>query len=366
MEPASAKSRLSIVKARLVALLAVLVALAACASVAQRSGATANRLSGVSAPASSSPPTSPPGSPTTSTIPDSAFRVAAPVLDFAAGPGPAPVQAACVPADVTATAQTRPIASGVAGVVELVGAHCSLHISTWPTHLLDSAGNNLALPVDATVTTVNPALNQRTDVELAVGSVGWGFTWRGSWCGPKAVSVVIALDANQSQPASGSADQIIAPLTGPAPPCQGHSAAVLIPGVPGGPTDATLTPPPEWAGLRATLTLPATTDGQTLRSAVVQLQNTTGVPLVMSPCPDYALDIDNVTAGGSALQGGGGALPCPQSAQVVPAHGTIRYDLGAQSYDEGDPGGGANSGSTVTARFAIAGIPTARATAIVK
>ena len=123
-----------------------------------------------------------------------------------------------------------------------------------------------------------------------------------------------------------------------------------------------MTPPPEWSGLAVTLTLPATTDGRTLRSAVVQLQNTTAVPIVMSPCPDYALDIDNLTAGGSALQGGGGALPCPQSPGVVPAHGTIRYDLGAQSYDEGDPGGGANPGSTVTARFAIAGIATARAT----
>ena len=267
-----------------------------------------------------------------------------------------------MPADVTATAETRPIAAGVAGVVELVGAHCSLHISTWPTELLDRAGNDLAIPVDATATKVNPALNQRTDVPLALGSVDWGFTWRGSWCGPKAASIVIALDANQSQPASGSPNQIVAPLTGPAPPCQGHSSAVLVPGVPGDPTDATLTPPPEWSGLMATLTLPATTDGQTLRGAVVQLQNTTAVPILMSPCPDYALDIDNLTAGGSALQGGGGALPCSPPAQVVPAHGSIRYDLGAQSYDEGDPGGGANPGSIVTARFAIAGIPTARAT----
>ena len=284
------------------------------------------------------------------------------MLDFAVGPGPAPAQAACTPSDVTATAETRPIAAGVAGVVELVGAHCSLHISTWPTELLDSAGNDLAVPVDATVTAVNPALNQRTDIDLAIGNVGWGFTWRGSWCSAKAASIVIALDANPSQPASGPPNQIVAPLTGPAPPCQGHSSAVLVPGVPGDPADATLTPPSEWAGLRATLTLPATTDGHTLRSAVVQLQNTTAVPIVMSPCPDYALDIDNLTAGGSALQGGGGALRCPQSPQVVPAHGTIRYDLGAQSYDEGDPGGGANPGSTVTARFAIAGIPTARAT----
>jgi hypothetical protein len=377
VEPAAAGRRLSLVKARFVALLAVMMALVACASEAQHSGATADRLSGVSALSSLSPPTSPPSSlpaspiastpaspissPTISEIPDSAFRVAAPVLDFAAGPGPAPVQAPCVPVDVTVTAEMRPIASGVAGVVELVGARCSLHISTWPTELLDSAGNDIGVPIDATVTTINPALNQRTDVPLGVGTVGWGFTWRGSWCGPKAASIAIALDSDASQPASGSANLIVVPLTGPAPPCQGHSTAVLEPGVPGEPTDATLPPPPEWAGLRATLTLPATTDGRTLSSAVVQLQNTTGAPIVMSPCPDYALDIENPTAIGTALQGGGGALSCPRSPRVVPAHGAISYDLGPQTYDEGDPAGGAPQGSTVTANFAIADIPTAQA-----
>jgi hypothetical protein len=250
----------------------------------------------------------------------------------------------------------------VIGVVELVGAHCSLHISTWLTELLDSAGNGLAIPVDATVTTVNPALNQRTDIPLAIGIAGWGFTWRGSWCRPKATAVVIALDSDASQPASGSAEQIVAPLTGPAPPCQGRSDAVLTPGVPGGPSDATLTPPPEWAGLRATLTLPATTDGHTLPAAVVELHNTTAVPITISPCPDYVLDIDSSVSGGTEMDGGGGVMPCPQSARVVPARGTISYHLDARPYDQGGPGNGATPGSIVTARFAIAGIPTARAT----
>jgi hypothetical protein len=346
------------VKAGLVALVAVLVPLAACAAGAHEvSPGTASSRSGVvsvSASVLSSPPAS--------AIPDSAFRVAAPILDAAAGPGPAPDQPACLPSDVTATAQTRPIASGVAGVVELVGAHCSLHISSWPTELLDSAGNTLAIPVDATVTAVNPALNQRTDIPLGIGVAGWGFTWRGSWCGPAAAAVVIALDPDPSQPASGSPTHIVVPLSGPAPPCEGHTDAVLVPGVPGGPTDATLTPPPEWAGLRASLTLPATTDGHTLPAAVVELHNTTAVPITISPCPDYVLDIDSSVSGGTEMDGGGGAMPCPQSARVVPAHGTISYHLDAQPYDQGGPGNGANHGSIVTARFAIAGIATARAT----
>ena len=263
---------------------------------------------------------------------------------------------------MTAVAQTRAIASGVAGVVELVGAHCSLRISAGPLELLDSAGTPLALPVNRTVVAVNPAANQRSDLPLGIGVAGWGFTWSGSWCGPKAASVVIVLDSDASQPASGSAQRIVAPLTGPAPPCLGHTAAVLMPGVPGGPTEATLAAPLEWAGLRATISMPATTDGHTLPTAVVELQNTTAVPIAISPCPDYALDVDSSFGGGTAMQAGRGALTCPPSARVVPAHGAISYHLDAQPFDGGGPGGGANPGSIVTARFAIAGIPTARAT----
>jgi hypothetical protein len=345
------------VKAGVVALAALLTSVTACTSSTHVASSATTSSSPTDVSVSSSPPAS--------TIPDSAFRVAAPVLDFAAGPGPPPVQVPCVPSDVTATAETRSIASGVAGVVELVGAHCSLHISAWTSELLDSAGNRLPIPVDVTVTTVNPALNQRTDVPLGIGIVGWGFTWRGSWCGPKATAVVIALDSESSQPPSDSVEQIVAPLTGPAPPCQGHSAAVLVPGVAGGPNDATLTPPPDWAGLRATLTLPATTDGHTLPAAAVELHNITAAPITISPCPDYALDIDSSVTAGTEMDGGGGAVPCPQSARVVPAHGVISYHLDARPYDQGGPGNGANHGSTVTARFAIAGIPTVRATLLV-
>jgi hypothetical protein len=301
-------------------------------------------------------------SPPASTIPDSAFRVAAPILDAAAGPGPALDQTPCVPSTVTATAQTRPIASGVAGVVELLGAHCSLHISVGPTELLDNAGNKLAVPVDDTATSVNPAGNQRPDIPLGNGIAGWGFTWRGSWCGPAATAVVIALDEDSSQPASSSGERIVAPLTGPTPPCHGTSDAVLVPGVPGGPTDPTLTPPPQWAGLQATLKLPATTDGQLLSAVVVELRNTTAAPITMSPCPDYTLDIDSTVPNGTEMDAGGGVLPCTQPAQVIAAHAAINYHLDAGPYDQGGEGDGADQGSVVTARFAIAGIATARAT----
>jgi hypothetical protein len=348
-----ANSSLNTMKGRPVALLAALTSLTACASGSQ----AASRLSGVQSAPVSSPAVS--SSPPGLDVPDSAFRVAAPVLDFAAGPGPPPVQTPCTPADVSATTQTRPIATGVAGVVELVGDHCSLHISSWPMALLDASGNTLALPVDSTVAAENPALNQRSDVPLGLGIVGWGFTWRGSWCGPAATAIAISLDPDSSAPVSGSANQIVVPLTAPAPSCQGHTDAVFVPGVPGGPTDATLTPPPDWAGLRATLQLPATTDGHTLPAEVVELRNTTAVPITISPCPDYALDIDSAVSNGTEMDGGGGALSCPPVAQIIPANGVIRYHLDARSYDEGD---GASRGSIVTARFAIAGIPTAIAT----
>ena len=233
-------------------------------------------------------------------------------------------------------------------------------MSVGPTQLLDSAGHRLPIPVDATVTPVNPAANQRSDLPLGIGIAGWGFTWRGSWCGQPAASVVLELDPDPSVQGSAPPEQIVVPLTGPAPPCQGQSDAVLIPGVPGGPTDATLTPPAPWAGLQATLTIPATTDGHNLAAVVVELRNTTAAPIAISPCPDYALDIDSTVPNGTEMDAGGGVLPCARPGQVIPAHGAVSYRLGAQPYDPGDI---ASQGSIVTARFAIAGIPTAQATA---
>jgi hypothetical protein len=294
-------------------------------------------------------------------IPDGAFRVAAPILDAAAGPGPGVTHRPCQPPDVTATAQTRPTAAGVAGVVELVGDHCSLHVYPGPTALLDVNGQRLAVPLARDRALVNPAGNQRPDLPLAAGIAAWGFAWRGPWCGPAAISVVVALGDDPAYGnSSGSTGDVVAKLTGPAPACKGRSDAELVPGVPGQPTEPTLTPPADWAGLRATLTLSSTTDGRTLSAIVVELRNTTATPIAISPCPDYALDVDSSVSGGTAMDAGGGELPCAQQAGVIPPNATMRYRLGARSYD---PGGSALKGTVVTARFAIAGIATTSASA---
>ena len=359
----------------------VLVSAAGCASVRQEPGAKAIPSSPVAASAavssvpvssaavSSGAATSTLGSPDSAPLPDSdPFRVAAPILDAAAGPGPAPYQPPCQAHDIRATAQTRAIASGVAGVIQLVGNHCSLHIFPGPTALLDNSGQQLTLPVEPDHTLVNPAANQRPDLPLGAGVAAWGFTWRGSWCGPAAVAVVVALGddpaylADPANPAVRASGEVVAPLTGPAPPCDGHSDAVFVPGVAGEPTDATLTSPPEWAGLRATLIIAATIASRTLPPAVVELLNTTATPIAMSPCPNYALTIESSVMGGTEVDGGGGSLPCALTPRLVPAHGTISYDLAGRGYDPGGPGDGAIEGTVVTIQFAIAGVPTATAT----
>jgi hypothetical protein len=157
--------------------------------------------------------------------------------------------------------------------------------------------------------------------------------------------------------------QLVVPLTGPAPSCRGSSDAVFVPGVPGAPTDPVLTPPPDWAGLHATLSLPATTDGQTLAGQVVALTNNTDSPIAISPCPNYALTITNAVGGGTELTVGTGALPCGQEPSAIRAHGSVNYKLDSSSYD---PGQAPPIGTVVTVDFAIAGTATAHATSTVQ
>jgi hypothetical protein len=238
-----------------------------------------------------------------------------------------------------------------------------LHIYPGPTGLLDNSGQRLAIAVDPDQTVVNPALNDRSDLPLNAGAAAWGFTWRGSWCGPAAVAVVLPLGDDPSLSDGKPLGQLVVPLTGPSPSCSGSSDAVFVPGVPGEPTAPVLTPPPDWAGLHATLSLPATTDGQTLAGPVVALTNNTDSPIAISPCPNYALVITNAVGAGTELDVGTGALPCAQGPQAIAAHGSAHYTLDSASYD---PGQAPSVGTVVTVDFAIAGTATVHATSRVR
>jgi hypothetical protein len=149
------------------------------------------------------------------------------------------------------------------------------------------------------VSAVNPPRIPRYDIPLGAGDALWGFTWTGSWCGPKAATVVIPMTDDPRDPAAkGPYGDLRVPLTGPQPPCTGVSRSALRPGVagaPGGPTwpaDPVLPAPADWAGLSATLTLPATSPSGLVPAAVFTLLNRTGAAITLSPCPEYAVFVE--------------------------------------------------------------------------
>ena len=221
------------------------------------------------------------------------YLVGASVLLWPAGPGPALMQRPCQTRDVNATAVTKTIVGGVAGVLHLTGTGCSLHISQGPQQLVAADGPMLAVRTDDTPPATNPPRVPRDDLPLAAGNVLWGFTWTGSWCGPRAAGIVIVMKDDPGVNGDhGSYGAVRAPLTGPQPACVGDSDAVLRPGIAGNPADdqgpvaadAVLPVPPAWAGLRGGVTIPSTvTDA--VPAFTYTLTNRTDLPIPLSPAP---------------------------------------------------------------------------------
>ncbi|MDT5010916.1 MAG: hypothetical protein QOH57_2533 [Mycobacterium sp.] len=373
---------------RLVAVLMLLPLTSACASapVTAQSDASSRAATRApeaprSAPAASGVflPTVTAGSPA-ATVPsdtpsslDAAFRVAAPLLIAPSGPGIQP-QRPCRPRDVTTTAYTRQVQGGVAGVITLLGHSCSLHMSLGPTGVIGADGHALAAR-SVSLPSMNPPENIRPDLALYAGNALWGFTWSGSWCGPRAAAVVIPMadGAFNGEPARNYGD-LHAPIVGPQPACQGHSDATFEPGVAGYPGDPAtsqpaqpvLSPPPSWSDLRLSLNAAPTTGATTVPAIGAALVNPTGQPIALSPCPRYLVEIlaADSGSGGSSDSGNFEDLPCSANT-VVPAHGSLAFTVPGISFDQGLPHP-YNSGSHVTVEVAIAGIPTAKAAAHIK
>lgn len=300
------------------------------------------------------------------------YLVGASVLLWPAGPGPALMQRPCQTRDVNATAVTKTIVGGVAGVLHLTGTGCSLHISQGPQQLVAADGRMLAVRTDDTPPATNPPRVPRDDLPLAAGNVLWGFTWTGSWCGPRAAGIVIVMKDDPGVNGDhGSYGAVRAPLTGPQPACVGDSDAVLRPGIAGNPADdqgpvaadAVLPVPPAWAGLRGGVTIPSTvTDA--VPAFTYTLTNRTDLPIPLSPCPEYSTDISAGHPGsyGHSSITGEAPLPCRAADNVVPAHGSLRFTLKGANFDQGLPHPYPN-GSVVTVEVAIAGVATAKAAA---
>jgi hypothetical protein len=280
-------------------------------------------------------------------------------------------QPPCKPDDVRATASTKAIVGGVAGVITLDGTHCALHITRGPTRLLDASGHELPAALDATTPKVNPPENPRPDLALADGHALWGFTWTGSWCGPAAASVVVPMTDDPTWPdAAGPYGDLHVPLSGPAPTCTGSSHAVLRPGVAGrpaedsSPAEAVLPAPPSWAGLEESLSIPATVSN-TLPPYTLTLTNPTETPITLSPCPayGYAISVSRAGKGYPSAQDsfGPGSLPCPSRSQIDP-YQSVTLTLPGVEIDAGSPTP-YPKGSLVTVEVAIAGVATAKAVA---
>ncbi|MDX6244651.1 MAG: hypothetical protein QOE76_2374, partial [Frankiales bacterium] len=101
--------------------------------------------------------------------------------------------------------------------------------------------------------------------------------------------------------------------------------------------------------------LPLISDPSVLAPFTVTLSNPTAQPIALSPCPEYTFFL----AAGSTEQAGPAVLPCHQH-ETVPAHGSTTFTIPAQSYAWA-PQTRVPSGTRITVRIAIAGVPTATA-----
>lgn len=130
------------------------------------------------------------------------------------------------------------------------------------------------------------------------GDVDWP-----SWCGPRQGRLELE---------GLTADPVPVTLTGGLPPCTGRSAPLRLNTLSseGAPTGIV---PAARAGLRVAVDYPAEVPPGVVRPYTVRLQNPTGVPISLSPCPTYLLTQVNPKSGIATAGPSGGdtaTLPC--------------------------------------------------------
>ena len=259
---------------------------------------------------------------------------------------------------VASASLTRAV-DGVLGLISVTGRHCSLSVDVTGIRLLGAGGRGLAVPA-GTGDTVNMAGSLGSDYAQAAGSVRVGFAWTGSYCGPPARSVQI--------PALPAVLRI--PLTGTAPSCQKMSDSRLISGVVGRSGSPVEPASRAWTSLRARLVLPHVVRPGSIPASVV-LRNSSDVAVSLAaPCPTVAAAVTMPLVpshgyGGTSGQDGvvGGDL-C-RTAISVPARSSLTVPLPALITAPEDPRNPWEKGGTLSVDWAIAGLPTAHATATI-
>jgi hypothetical protein len=246
---------------------------------------------------------------------------------------------------------------GVLGLITLVGRACSLAVNPSGIRLSDGSGRPLPVSTDSN-DGVNPAFAIRPDLSESEGSVSVGFSWTGSFCGQGPVTVQI--------PALPAVVRV--PLTGPVPSCTTGESSRLTPGVVSG-LDAAVEPAPKaWTPLRARLVIPKTVhEGAVPLSVVLTNLGTSDVSL-SAPCPSYVLTLDYLTVAGRGFGGGGHEFTgnfgdlCSKPLVVHPGH-PLTLTIPSVHYTAEAPW---MVGSTFSAHWAIAGVPTAAASAMIR
>jgi len=268
---------------------------------------------------------------------------------FLSDGGIPPPWSACPLATIRAGASLRATRYGEAGVVTLVAARCKLDYHLTVVGLVDSSGNLLSVPLagDPDSTNLPGSTGEATEYGKAIA----GFSWSGSWCGPPAAAVRVRMGPGY----------LDVPLTGPQPTCQGTSNSQLVAGVIGNIGQAVQPPPAAWADLSINFAIGPNLTHSALSGMAITFQNSTSVPIYLSPTPTYILDYQDVHGDGSST--GGVVLTRPGQQLVVRARSTLTVHLPDTPVSVRDTFA---PNSTITVLVTIAGMPSARAQTVVR
>jgi hypothetical protein len=160
------------------------------------------------------------------------------------------------------------------------------------------------------------------------------------------------------------------PLSGASPTCRKVSTSRLVPGVVDYPNAPVEPAPRAWSSLRARLVLPKVVRPGAIPASVVLTNSADVAVSLAAPCPTVTAAVTMPLVptqgyGGDFGQDGVDGGDLCRSAVVVPAKGSVTVALPSLVTPPQDPRNPWKKGGTLTADWAIAGVPTAHAIATI-